>query len=198
MKTRRAITEVAPRAFEVALHYASALAGGGFATTLRHDRAAGFPVDAVGGDDLPDAVRQAVEHVAAGRYAVIDARLRTATLQCIAPAGHERLESFALIDATVGGEAWFLATRLVWPAVSFTDTACALAHDQIVIVVDDGQVGDTGVRIVRLVCDEIKAVVLRRVVRDALMRDLILRPAFGSGESQPGFPDSLPQMGERT
>ncbi len=190
------MTEVAPRLFEVALHYTRAISAGAFGQVMLHDRAAGVPVHTVGGSELPPGARGAIEELVGRELTVLNARARTATLRC--PRGErERIDTYAVLDAAIGRDAWFAACRVTWPMADFRDNDCAQRHDRIVVAVDDDEHGDVG--LYRLSYDDVEGASLRVVVRDALLRSLVLGPAFGSGprHSGPaGFAGSAPPAGE--
>lgn len=193
MRPREVFNEVAPRVFDVALYYASALARGGFSTALRDDRVAGLGIEELGADALPAAARRAVQHLTAGRHSVIQSFLCTTAMPCGDPSSElDDPERCAVLDAAVGGERWFLAARLYWLADSFSDTAGTRRHDQIVIAVE----GPEAARVLRLRFDDAQGILLRRMVREALLRDVVLRPSFGLPGSRDGHATPLAPAGD--
>lgn len=177
------MTEVAPRLFEVALHYARAITAGVFGHVMLHDRAAGMPVHTVGGRELPLRARGVIEELVAREITVLNARARTATLRCLR-GERERIDTYAVLDAAIGRAGWFAACRVTWPMADFRDNECAQQHDRIVVAVDDDEYDDVG--LYRLSYDDVEGASLRVVVRDALLRSLVLGPAFGSGPPHSG------------
>lgn len=196
LKPRSTLTEVAPRAFEVALHYASAISAGAFGQVVDHDRAVGVPVRTTAGSELPEAARHALAELASKSVTVLNARARAATLRCPTPA-RERIETYAILDAAVASDGWFIAARLTWPLDDFRDGDCPRRHDRIVLAVEDDGQDEMG--LFRLSFDDIEGAALRVAVRDSLLQTLVLRPAFGAGDASrftAEISSSIPRSGD--
>lgn len=196
LKPETSFHEVAPRVFEVALHYSNAISAGVFGQVVEHDRAASMPVRPVAGRELPPHARDAFHGLAARSITTLNARARTATLPC-RRAERDRLDTYAVLDAAVGREGWFVAARLTWPLYDFRDNECVRGLDHIVLAVENDH--EDELELFRLTYDDVEGAALRAVTRDSLLQALVLRPGFGAGHPDlrvPRFSRSIPHSGD--
>lgn len=183
-----AFAERAPRAFEVGLHLTSALTSGDFGRALNTPEVAGLYVAEAEVSELPAASAGALHCVAAGHLSLLASKTWADRLQCPVADRHDPddgpIELIAFLDAVVGGEGWLVGCRLAWRGDSLTETACSRAQDRMLVVVDVPeeplvQCHRLGGR--RKLIDESAW----RVVRDAVVREVVLRPAIvGPGRSR--------------
>lgn len=160
------------------MHYASSISRRTFETVIEHDTAAGFAVREVAGRELPPVARRGLQALAHGRLTVLQASGHTATLRCERPP-RDVVDTYAVLDSVVAGERWFLSSRLVWRQHDFADVDAARVHDRIVIAGECGDAEDgDDAGLYRLTYDDVEGAAIRKAVRDLLLRELVLRPAF--------------------
>lgn len=186
----RGFVESAPRAFELALHFVSALHHRGFGVVLGHDRAAGHHVVDVPGERLAGLAPTALDELGHAEFSVLGARAWIGRFDGRHVAGLGRdgdgdadgvdepcIASIAIIDAVLAGQGWCAAGRSAWSAPEFTETELARAHERLVVAVDDSR-AET-VTVCRVRGDDASAPPVLDLVRQIVLRELVLRPTFG-------------------
>jgi hypothetical protein len=166
---------------DVALHYAAAVTEGRFGVILRSDRVGGTPVVPMPGGAVGERPSGALDELVGGSGVLLASKVRNTTLPCERSHGDSVADSpadtFATLDAVVVGDGWFAAGRLAWLLPDLDETQVSRCHEALILAVAEPN-RDPGVGVYRYAGDTAGGAAPLRLVKDALVREVVLRPVF--------------------
>jgi hypothetical protein len=166
------MVEVAPRAFEIVLHFVAALRRGQLGTALGQDWAAGHRVVELSSATMPGA-GAALCDLDAGCFTTL--ATRAWSVGCpVSRWGAMATEAVAVIDTVTGGVGWAAASRLAWRPADFSPVPVSRLDQRLVLAIDDPT--DEGMRVARLA--GAKAEGSMSTVRRAILREVVLGRTF--------------------
>jgi len=162
--------EIAPRAFDLALHFTDAL-DDSYGSVLSQTVVLGHEVQRARYGDLPPFAHGALEDAGQGQFTVLASRAWSGTMQC-----RDGAEHVAVLDAVVAGVRWIVASRSVWRAEDLGDSARSRSHERLVLTIDpcDGP----EVEVYALAGRDSLTKAVLSVIRSVLFREAAVRPVF--------------------
>jgi hypothetical protein len=162
--------EIAPRAFDLALHFTDAL-DDGYGSVLAQSVVLGHRVQRARYGELPGLGHDALEAAGQGNFTVLGSRAWSGTMRC-----REGSENVAVLDSVVAGLHWFMASRSVWRAEDLSDSRCSRSHESVVLTLDPPEAPEVSVYALGGRDSLTKAVL--SVIRSVLLREAAVRPLF--------------------